>query len=209
MRLAQRLSLPVVIHTRESIRDTLDMLREALARGPLAAGAPLVHGHGRGGRRGGRARLPPRLRGHGDVSLLGRPPRGGEDRAARPAARRDRQPVPLAGAAPRQAATNRPTSSTPPAAWRSPAASRSRPLQPPPRPTPAACSAVADRRRGRRFARRPRVRCRHLHPGNPSMVRTPSTMLPLGTIAPDFDLPNVDGRIRHARRRRRARGARS
>jgi peroxiredoxin len=27
------------------------------------------------------------------------------------------------------------------------------------------------------------------------MVRTPSTMLPLGTIAPDFELPNVDGRI--------------
>jgi peroxiredoxin len=26
------------------------------------------------------------------------------------------------------------------------------------------------------------------------MVRTPSTMLPLGTVAPDFDLPNVDGR---------------
>ena len=27
------------------------------------------------------------------------------------------------------------------------------------------------------------------------MVRTPSTMLPLGTPAPDFTLPNVDGRI--------------
>ncbi len=27
------------------------------------------------------------------------------------------------------------------------------------------------------------------------MVRTPSTMVPLGTIAPDFDLPNVDGRM--------------
>ncbi|MFM9058959.1 MAG: thioredoxin family protein [Planctomycetaceae bacterium] len=27
------------------------------------------------------------------------------------------------------------------------------------------------------------------------MVRTPSTMLPLGTVAPDFELPNVDGRI--------------
>ena len=26
------------------------------------------------------------------------------------------------------------------------------------------------------------------------MVRTPSTMLPLGTVAPDFALPNVDGR---------------
>ena len=26
------------------------------------------------------------------------------------------------------------------------------------------------------------------------MVRTPSTMLPLGTLAPDFELPNVDGR---------------
>ncbi len=25
------------------------------------------------------------------------------------------------------------------------------------------------------------------------MVRTPSTMLPLGTVAPDFSLPNVDG----------------
>jgi peroxiredoxin len=27
------------------------------------------------------------------------------------------------------------------------------------------------------------------------MVRTPSTMLPLGTRAPDFTLPNVDGRL--------------
>ena len=27
------------------------------------------------------------------------------------------------------------------------------------------------------------------------MVRTPSTMLPLGTQAPDFQLPNVDGRL--------------
>jgi len=27
------------------------------------------------------------------------------------------------------------------------------------------------------------------------MVRTPSTMLPIGTQAPDFSLPNVDGRI--------------
>ncbi len=27
------------------------------------------------------------------------------------------------------------------------------------------------------------------------MARTPSTMLPLGTAAPDFSLPNVDGRI--------------
>ena len=27
------------------------------------------------------------------------------------------------------------------------------------------------------------------------MVRTPSTMLPLGTAAPDFSLPNLDGRL--------------
>jgi peroxiredoxin len=27
------------------------------------------------------------------------------------------------------------------------------------------------------------------------MVRTPSTMLPLGTPAPDFELPNVDGQV--------------
>ena len=27
------------------------------------------------------------------------------------------------------------------------------------------------------------------------MVRTPSTMLPLGTVAPDFKLPNIDGRL--------------
>lgn len=27
------------------------------------------------------------------------------------------------------------------------------------------------------------------------MARTPSTMLPLGTLAPDFSLPNIDGRI--------------
>jgi TatD DNase family protein len=37
LRLAQRLSLPVVIHTRESMRDVLDMLGEAVARGPLVA----------------------------------------------------------------------------------------------------------------------------------------------------------------------------
>jgi TatD DNase family protein len=37
IRLAQKLGLPLVVHTRESIRDTLDTLREALARGPLTA----------------------------------------------------------------------------------------------------------------------------------------------------------------------------
>lgn len=37
IRLAQKLGLPLVVHTRESIRDTLDTLREALVRGPLTA----------------------------------------------------------------------------------------------------------------------------------------------------------------------------
>jgi TatD DNase family protein len=37
LRLAQRHGLPVVVHTRESTRDALDMLRAAAARGPLAA----------------------------------------------------------------------------------------------------------------------------------------------------------------------------
>ena len=37
IRLAQKLGLPLVVHTRESIRDTLDTLREAYARGPLAS----------------------------------------------------------------------------------------------------------------------------------------------------------------------------
>jgi len=36
IRLAQRLSLPVVVHSRESTRDCLDMLREGMARGPLS-----------------------------------------------------------------------------------------------------------------------------------------------------------------------------
>ncbi|MGI9178558.1 MAG: TatD family hydrolase [Pirellulales bacterium] len=40
LRLAQRQSLPVVIHTRESLRDTLDMLREAIRRAPLR---PVLH----------------------------------------------------------------------------------------------------------------------------------------------------------------------
>lgn len=40
IRLAQKLGLPLVVHTRESIRDTLDMLRDAIARGPLA---PVLH----------------------------------------------------------------------------------------------------------------------------------------------------------------------
>ena len=40
LRLAQRHSLPVVIHTRESTRDVLDMLREAVARGPIL---PVLH----------------------------------------------------------------------------------------------------------------------------------------------------------------------
>jgi TatD DNase family protein len=37
IRLAQAFELPLVIHTRESTRDCLDMLREAVGRGPLAA----------------------------------------------------------------------------------------------------------------------------------------------------------------------------
>jgi TatD DNase family protein len=37
IRLAQSRDLPLVIHTRESTRDVLDMLREARGRGPLAA----------------------------------------------------------------------------------------------------------------------------------------------------------------------------
>ena len=37
IRLAQQAGLPLVIHTRESTRDCLAMLREAVARGPLAA----------------------------------------------------------------------------------------------------------------------------------------------------------------------------
>jgi TatD DNase family protein len=36
IRLAQSLALPLVVHTRESIRDVLDMLREAVGRGPLS-----------------------------------------------------------------------------------------------------------------------------------------------------------------------------
>jgi len=40
LRLAQELRLPVVIHTRDSIRDTLDMLHNALRRGPLV---PVLH----------------------------------------------------------------------------------------------------------------------------------------------------------------------
>ena len=35
VRLAQRLGLPLVVHTRESVRDVLDAIRGALARGPL------------------------------------------------------------------------------------------------------------------------------------------------------------------------------
>jgi len=38
--LARRFGLPLVIHTRESVRDTLDTLREALDRGPLV---PVLH----------------------------------------------------------------------------------------------------------------------------------------------------------------------
>lgn len=37
LRLAQRHSLPVVVHTRESVVDVLAMVREALGRGPLRA----------------------------------------------------------------------------------------------------------------------------------------------------------------------------
>jgi len=36
IRLAQKLGLPLVVHTRESIRDTLDTLAAALSRGPLS-----------------------------------------------------------------------------------------------------------------------------------------------------------------------------
>ena len=37
IRLAQRAKMPLVIHTRESTRDCLDILGEAISRGPLAA----------------------------------------------------------------------------------------------------------------------------------------------------------------------------
>jgi TatD DNase family protein len=37
IRLAQRAGLPLVIHTRESLRDCLDTLRAAVARGPVSA----------------------------------------------------------------------------------------------------------------------------------------------------------------------------
>lgn len=37
LRLAQSLSLPVVVHSRDSTRDCLGMLRDAMARGPLVA----------------------------------------------------------------------------------------------------------------------------------------------------------------------------
>ncbi len=37
IRLAQQADLPLVIHTRESTRDCLDMLRDAYTRGPLSA----------------------------------------------------------------------------------------------------------------------------------------------------------------------------
>lgn len=40
LRLGQDLGLPVVIHTRESIRDTLDMLHDAFRRGPVL---PVLH----------------------------------------------------------------------------------------------------------------------------------------------------------------------
>lgn len=40
LRLAQELRLPIVIHTRESIRDTLDMLHKAVKRGTLL---PILH----------------------------------------------------------------------------------------------------------------------------------------------------------------------
>ncbi|MEO1991463.1 MAG: TatD family hydrolase [Pirellulales bacterium] len=40
LRLAQELRLPIVIHTRESIRDTLDMLHEVVKRGALL---PILH----------------------------------------------------------------------------------------------------------------------------------------------------------------------
>jgi TatD DNase family protein len=37
LRLAQGARRPVVVHTRDSIRDALDMIREAIARAPLTA----------------------------------------------------------------------------------------------------------------------------------------------------------------------------
>ena len=37
IRLAQSLSLPVVVHSRDSTRDCLDMVREGLVRGPIVA----------------------------------------------------------------------------------------------------------------------------------------------------------------------------
>lgn len=99
IRLAQSLGLPLVVHTRESIRDTLDTLRESLARGPLQAVLHAFTGTPAEAEEAVAARLLPRLRRHGDLPVGGQPAGSGSNRAGRSVAHRDRQPVSLPGAA--------------------------------------------------------------------------------------------------------------
>ena len=100
--LARELRLPVVIHTREADDDTFAILHEeggGDVRGVLHCftGTPAL------ARRGARARLLPLAGRHRDLSEGAGAARHGPRRAARSAADRNRQPVPRARAASRQA----------------------------------------------------------------------------------------------------------
>ena len=183
---------PLVIHTREAADDTLAVLRRRPHRRDpallLAAGAP---------RRGRRARLVRVVRRQRHLPSASDARRGRAARAGRAAAARDRLPVPLARAAPRQA--------EPPALRARHAARRSR-----------RCAASTPASWARRSRRTPRA-------SSPSAMNAPrqvtlARLAELG-LRPDRELgqhflvdDNVLGvieRLAELRaRRRRARGRR-
>ena len=93
--LAAELDLPVVIHSREAIPDTLALMAD---HRPVRGGLPLLHrqaGERRADRRG---RPPRRLHRPADVQEVVRHPLGRPPRPGRPAAGGDGRAVPRAGA---------------------------------------------------------------------------------------------------------------
>ena len=101
IQLAHERRLPLVIHTRDAWDDTFDILAR---RGhPRAHDLPLLHRRPRRGAALPRPRRLPVVLRHRHVQGRARGPGGGPALPARPDAGRDRQPVPRAGAPPRQA----------------------------------------------------------------------------------------------------------
>ena len=217
---ARQSGLPLVVHTRDADRDTIEILEEEMAAGPLQRRDPLLQLEPGAGVARARARPLPRHRRHPHVQALGRAARDGARAAARAPAARDRRALSRARAVSRQAQRAR---------LRRP---RRRTARRGPRPAGRRDRAGDQRellpavRQGAGARRRPhegdRARLRHLERGADDRLPLPGLHLgrPARPAPPlrDPDRPGHDAHPgRHAarpalpaaRRRRRSRSMRS